>query len=93
MSPDAPARGVVADPALNARYRDLLRQSLPPSLAPMIPFFCDLTRLHTLAAAGFVATPRRLDPKPFMLVTLPLGEAAAFAPADWRFAWGDMDVA
>jgi len=50
MSPDAPARGVVADPALNARYRDLLRQSLPPSLAPMIPFFCDLTRLHTLAA-------------------------------------------
>jgi len=52
---------------------------------------CDLAR--ALAAAGFVATPRRLDPKPFMLVTLPLGEAAAFAPADWRFAWGDMDVA
>lgn len=50
MSSDAPGRGIVEDHALKARYRDVLRESLPPSLAPLIPFFCDLTRLHTLAA-------------------------------------------
>jgi hypothetical protein len=49
---------------------------------------------RALSGAGFVAVPRRLDPKPFTLVGLPLAAspAAAFSCAAWQFAWGDMDV-
>ncbi len=50
MSSDAAPHGVVADPALTARYVDVLRQTLPPSLTPLVQFFADLTRLRTLAA-------------------------------------------
>lgn len=51
---------------------------------------CALSR--ALSESGFVSTPRRLDPKPFMLVALPLVEAAITEAAGWRFSWGDMDV-
>jgi hypothetical protein len=49
---------------------------------------------RALAGAGFVTVPRRFDPKPFVLVGLPLADApeAAFSPGAWQFAWGDMDV-
>lgn len=43
---------------------------------------------------GFVAVPRRLDPKPFMLIArayAPTAQTALIADK-WSFAWGDMDV-
>lgn len=47
-----------------------------------------------LRAAGFVAVPLRLNPKPFVMAMHPLGNG--ISPDDlrrhWRFAWSDMDV-
>lgn len=48
-----------------------------------------------LSRAGFATVPQRFNPKPFMMVTLPLQADTAQAigtATDWRFAWGDMDV-
>lgn len=52
------------------------------------------TLARTLARAGFLRVPRRLDPKPFVLTLRQgAGDAApAFAAGNWQFAWGDMDV-
>jgi len=47
-----------------------------------------------LTRAGFAAVPARINPKPFLLVTMPLAleDPSALEGARWRFAWGDMDV-
>jgi hypothetical protein len=48
-----------------------------------------------LRQAGFQAVPLRFNPKPFVMVALPLageGPAPFGTGTDWRFGWGDMDV-
>lgn len=49
---------------------------------------------RALSGTGFLAVPRRLDPKPFVLVGLPLAACpdAVFSGGGFQFAWGDMDV-
>ena len=44
-----------------------------------------------LRKAGFLKVPERLNPKPFVLVGLPLAGAVP-AVTDWHVTWGDMDV-
>ncbi|MCW6511338.1 hypothetical protein [Lichenifustis flavocetrariae] len=49
---------------------------------------------RVLKRLGFIPVPERFNPKPFYMVAHPLAAStdAAFAGAEWRFAWGDTDV-
>ena len=49
---------------------------------------------NTLARAGFVTVPRRLNPKPFVLVTHDLGkpQGPLISMDSWHFTWADTDV-
>ncbi len=48
----------------------------------------------TLARVGFVHVPRRLNPKPFVMVTHGLGKPRSLAACvtNWHFTWADTDV-
>lgn len=48
----------------------------------------------TLARAGFVTVPRRLNPKPFVMTTHDLGNLRPLTVSkdNWHFTWAEMDV-
>lgn len=83
------------DPANHTAAAELVRQSIKLSRAAIALAQAvsgdDLALV--LGKSGFASVPKRFDPKPFMMVALPLQEdAATIADLDWRFSWGDMDV-
>lgn len=89
----------VFDPASPAVARALVRAAVQEAAADGACLAAAEAAQRTalgraLSGSAFVTVPRRLDPKPFMLVGLPLAAApdAAFLQGAWQFAWGDMDV-